>query len=124
MLVCILFLAGKDATSYKLKSKIDNDLTKTRINRWHRDGVVLNILFVLPFIYFDLSNWIFYLVTTLLLRLSFFDLGFNYWGGLDYDKLGSTALVDKFFVRIFGENGAVEKSLVFFALLILFNIFI
>ena len=122
MLVCILFLAGKDATSYKLKDKRDNDLTQIRIKRWHRDGVALNILFVLPFIYFDLPKWYFYILFSFLIRLSVYDLAFNYWGGLNYKFLGSTAWWDQQFIKIFGENGAVKKSIFFAVVLILLNL--
>lgn len=123
MLVAILFLAGKDATSYKLKNKVDNDLTKIRIKRWHRDGVALNILFVLPFIYFDPSNWLIYSLFSFLTRLSVYDIAFNYWGGLNYKFLGSTAWTDQQFIKIFGEDGAVKKSLSFLIILIILNIF-
>lgn len=121
MLVAILFLAGKDATSYKLKDKNDNDLTKIRIKRWHRDGVVLNILLVLPLIYFDPTNWWRYILYSLLIRLSIYDIAFNYWGGLPYKYLGSTAWWDRQFIKIFGEEGALKKSIFFLSILILLN---
>lgn len=57
MLVAVLFLAGKDSTSHRLKDKKDNDLTEVRIQRFHRDGAILNFLFTLPFIYFDPNRW-------------------------------------------------------------------
>lgn len=121
MVVCILFLAGKDATSFKLKDKAvrDKELEEKRIKRWHRDGVALNILFVLPFLYFDPINWWQYISLALLLRLSIYDIGFNYWAGLNYKFLGSTALWDRIFVKIFGLNGAVKKSITFLVLTVL-----
>lgn len=122
MLVAILFLAGKDATSYKLKDKKDNDLTQIRIKRWHRDGVALNILFVLPFIYFDPNNWWKYILYSFLIRLSGYDIAFNYWGNLNYRFLGSTAWTDQQFIKIFGEDGAIKKSIVFLFILTLLNI--
>lgn len=122
MIVAILFLAGKDSSSYKLKDKRDNSLTLARIKRFHRDGVALNALFVIPFIYFDPINWQKYIVYTLLLRLSIFDIAFNYWAGLNYKSLGSTAWWDQKFAEIFGEDGAVKKSIIFLLILIGLNI--
>jgi hypothetical protein len=122
VLVCILFLAGKDASSYLLKDK-DNapsDLENKRIQRWHRDGVALNALIIVPIVYLapELS-WI--TLYTILIRLSVFDLAFNKWAGLDYKHLGSTAIADRFFSKIFGEKGAVKKSLFFLILTIILN---
>ena len=53
VLICILFLAGKDATSYKLMEKDDplSELKRKRIQRWHRDGVALNALVITPIVY-------------------------------------------------------------------------
>lgn len=126
MLVCILLLAGKDATSYKLKDKNADDevLERKRIIRWHRDGAILNALFVIPFLYFDPPNWHIYIFCTIILRLIVYDISFNYWAGLQPEYLGSTAWWDKQFIKIFGENGAIKKSLVFSGLLILVNIFL
>jgi hypothetical protein len=122
VLICLLFLAGKDATSYKLMEKDDpyTDLKRKRIRRWHRDGVALNALVITPIVYFrpELS-WI--ILYTVLLRLAVFDLAFNYWAGLNIKYLGSTAWADNLFSKIFGKYGAVKKSIFFFALLILLN---
>lgn len=120
LIICTLFLAGKDASSYLMKNNITNDITNTRIKRWHRDGVMLNILFVVPLLYFT-HIWIL-LLYALLIRLSFFDIAFNKWANLDYRFLGSTAEVDKIFVKIFGKYGAVRKSLAFIVILIILNI--
>lgn len=124
VLVCILFLAGKDATSYLLKNKdVSDNLTVSRIQRWHRDGVALNILIITPIVYLrpELS-WI--ILYTLLIRLSVFDLAFNKWSGLDYKYLGSTAWSDKVMIKVFGENGAVKKSVFFLILVVLLNFLI
>ena len=120
--VCILFLAGKDATSYLLKDldRIPTDLEAKRISRWHRDGVALNALIITPIVYLrpDLS-WV--ILYTILIRLAVFDLAFNKWAGLNYKFLGSTAWADKIFVKVFGEYGAVKKSIFFFIVLIILN---
>lgn len=122
VLICILFLAGKDATSYKLMEKNDplTELKRKRIERWHRDGVALNALVIVPIVYLrpELS-WI--LLYALLLRLAIFDLAFNYWAGLNIRFLGSTAWADQIFSKIFGQYGAVKKSVFFLALLVLLN---
>jgi hypothetical protein len=121
LIICILFLAGKDASSYLLKDKLrsDNTIDLNRIKRWHRDGVVLNILFLIPLLF--LIKW-YILIYAFLIRLSFFDIAFNKWSGLNPYFLGSTSLVDKIFIKIFGKNGAIKKSLFFFAILIILNI--
>lgn len=122
VLICILFLAGKDATSYKLMEKDDplSELKRKRIQRWHRDGVALNALVITPIVYLrpELSWIILYAV---LLRLAVSDLAFNYWAGLNIKYLGSTAWADKQFAKIFGKYGAVKKSVFFLALLVLLN---
>ena len=121
LIICILFLAGKDASSYLLKDKLrsDNTIDLNRIKRWHRDGVILNLLYITPL--FILTQW-YILIYALLIRLSFFDIAFNKWSGLNPNFLGSTSLVDKIFIRIFGKNGAIKKSLFFFIVLIILNI--
>jgi hypothetical protein len=122
VLICLLFLAGKDATSYKLMEKDDplTELKRKRVRRWHRDGVALNALVIVPIVYLrpELS-WI--LLYALLLRLAIFDLAFNYWAGLNIRFLGSTAWADQIFSKIFGQYGAVKKSVFFLALLVLLN---
>jgi len=121
LIICILFLAGKDASSYLLKDKLrsDNTIDLNRIKRWHRDGVALNILFILPLLF--IVQW-YIIIYALLIRLSFFDIAFNKWAGLNPTFLGSTSEVDKIFIKIFGKKGAIKKSLFFFAILIIFNI--
>lgn len=127
ILICILFLAGKDATSYLLKDRTTTTkgvigLTITRLRRWHRDGVILNILFLIPLVFFLGNYWL--ILYTVLIRLAFFDIAFNKWANIDYRFLGSTAIVDKFFSSVFGQYGAVKKSFVFFVILIILNIFL
>lgn len=121
LITCVLFLAGKDADSYLLKDRTDNALSSGRVKRWHRDGFILYILFLLPLIVWDGSdNWRTAIAVTLI-RLSLFDLGFNHWAGLPESYLGGTAWSDRLFVRIFGINGAARKSLTFLAILIILN---
>ena len=119
----ILLLAGKDATSYQLKDKgKDTQLTKKRINRWHRDGVALFIIFVFVLILYTGLIWETILLS-LLLRLTLFDPFFNKWSSLSTSHLGSTAFWDKIFVKIFGINGAIKKSIVFGILSVLFVLY-
>lgn len=121
--VCILFLAGKDASSYLLKdhNRTANTLDNRRIDRWHRDGAALNILVIVPIVYLrpDLYLIILY---TILIRLAIFDIAFNRWSSINYKYIGSTALTDRIFSKIFGRYGAVRKSLFFGIILILLNI--
>ena len=123
LLIGKLFLAAKDSSSYLLKDKQSSGIiTKNRIKRWHRDGVILDILFTLPICYIYKDSWWQILISSLILRLCLFDLAFNKWAGLDITFLGSTAFTDKLFVKIFGLNGAIKKSLFFAVLLILLDI--
>lgn len=120
-----LLLAGKDATSYLLKDKNStNGLELKRIKRWHRDGVALALLFIVQFIYNDPSNWWKYLTYALLIRLILFDPFFNKWSKLNVKYLGSTALFDRLFSKIFGNFGALYKSLTFTIILIILNFII
>lgn len=120
LLIATLFLAGKDASSYLLKDKLQSgELTSKRINRWHRDGVILNTLFILPLILLVGPLIALY---ALLIRLSVFDIAFNYWSGLNPNFLGSTSRVDQLFAKIFGQQGAIKKSLIFLLILVILNI--
>jgi hypothetical protein len=122
LITCCLFLAGKDADSYQLKDKKDNDLSAGRIKRWHRDGFILYVLFILPLVVWDtVDNWKIVIAATLI-RLAFFDLAFNHWASLPTTYLGGTAWADKQLVKIFGINGAVKKSLTAAAMLIAGNL--
>lgn len=122
LLVCILFLAGKDATSYRLKdhNRPAGSLQSNRIKRWHRDGVALWVLVTLPVAYF-VSGWL--LLFSVLIRAAVYDPAFNKWGGLDMDFLGGSAWWDRLFVKIFGLRGALKKSMFFIAMVVLMNIF-
>lgn len=121
IILCTLFLAGHDSTSYLLKAGGTNigPLLFKRIKRWHRDGVIIFTLCCIPWIYLAGLKII---IASLLIRLSFFDIAFNKWSGLPYKQLGTTATTDIFFTKIFGQNGALKKSIVFFIILILLNI--
>lgn len=122
VLICILFLAGKDAISFLLKDQNRvNSLDSDRIERWHRDGVALNILIIVPIVYLR-PELVYIILYTLLIRLAIFDLAFNKWAGLDYKYLGSTAWTDKIFIKMFGEYGAIKKSLFFSVILIVLNL--
>jgi hypothetical protein len=128
LLIATLFLAGKDASSYLLKSREDGPLTRDRVRRWHRDGVALFLLYIIGaattlFFYGDFKLWL-VVIYSVLIRLSAFDLAFNYWAGLDIKFLGSTSNVDKFFVKILGKYGAIKKSTIFLIILIILNIFL
>jgi len=122
LIVCVLFLAGKDADSYLLKAKQDDGNSATRVKRWHRDGFILNLLYILPLIVWDAKDGWKIALAAFLIRLSFFDLAFNSWSSLPTTYLGGTAWADLQFVRVFGINGAVKKSLTFFILLVGLNI--
>lgn len=123
MLVFKLFLAGKDASSYLLKDKnATGVLTEKRIQRWHRDGVAIDAMNTAAVAYIFGPVWWQVILVSLLIRLAIYDLAFNHWAGLNTHYLGSTAWVDKQFVKIFGINGAIKKSLFFVAVLIAFCI--
>lgn len=121
-----LLLASKDATSYLLKKNaLDDSFTGVRIKRWHRDGVLLDILFTVSLMwnaYLAQNSISFILVQSLLLRLVLFDIAFNYWADLPYQYLGSTASLDKIFSKIFGKQGAFKKSLFFIVIMIILYI--
>lgn len=123
LLIFKLLLAGKDATSYLLKDKnVEGSLTDKRIDRWHRDGVLIDILNTVAVSDTFGGQWWQIFVISLLLRLSVYDLAFNHWSKLSLTYLGGSALSDRIFCAIFGKNGAIQKSIVFFILLVLFII--
>lgn len=123
LLACILFLAGKDATSYRLKdhNRPAGSLQSNRIKRWHRDGVALWVLCTLPVAYF-VSGWL--ILYSVLIRGAVFNPAFNRWAGLDENYIGGSAWFDKLSVKIFGAKGALWQSLFFIVLLIVANIFL
>jgi hypothetical protein len=122
LLLCGFFLAKKDAESYLMKDNISTPTVLKIIKRWHTDGVVLAVLVNVPLLYNFSHLWWEIAVVNILLRLAEFDLVFNSYANLSTTFLGSTALTDKIFSKIFGVNGAIDKSITFFSLLILFNI--
>lgn len=122
LIIYKLFLAGKDSSSYLLRDKANvTDITLNRIKRWHRDGVILDLLFTGALVP-TFGWWV--ILQSLLVRLSVFDVAFNHWSGLNINYLGSTAATDKFFVKIFGINGAVKKSLIFLILSLIFTAYV
>jgi hypothetical protein len=121
LLIYKLFLAGKDASSYLLKDKnATGEIITKRIQRWHRDGIAIDLIFTLVLAW-AVHDWN-VIIQSLLVRLAVFDLAFNYWSSLNIHYLGSTALADRIFIKIFGINGAVTKSICFLAALIVWGL--
>jgi hypothetical protein len=121
LLLVGFFLAKKDAESYLMKDNISTPTILSIIKRWHTDGVILAILINIPLLYDFHSIWWQLVVVNVFLRLAEFDLVFNKYANLSLTFLGSTATLDKIFSKIFGQNGAVIKSFVFFIALVVFN---
>lgn len=123
LLVFKLFLAGKDASSYLLKDKnAAGQLTDNRIKRWHRDGVAIDALNTASVAYIFGPAWWQVILVSLVIRLAVYDLAFNHWAGLNTHYLGSTAWADRQFIKLFGINGAIKKSLFFVGVLIGFYV--
>lgn len=122
LIVCVLFLAGKDSDSYQLKDKKDGPLTAGRVRRWHRDGFILYLLFAVPLVGWLPMLWWKIAIIWVMIRAIFFDLPFNAWSNLPVTYLGGTAWTDRLMVKIFGMNGAILKTSIFLALLVGFNI--
>lgn len=123
LLVFKLFLAGKDASSYLLKDKnTAGQLTDNRIKRWHRDGVAIDALNTASVAYIFGPAWWQVILVSLVIRLAVYDLAFNHWAGLNTHYLGSTAWADRQFIKLFGINGAIKKSLFFVGVLVAFCI--
>lgn len=121
-IISTLLLASKDADTTLLKNKTDDALTLKRLNRWHKSGFFLGACLTCFCVLIKPELWWFMISTCILSRISLYDLGFNQWASLDIRYIGNTAFTDKKIFRpIFGANGAVVKSVVFFALLIIFN---
>lgn len=118
-----LFLAGKDASSYLLRGMLDQyqGVTKSRLDRWHRDGVFIHAIFTFVLAWAT-GLWITVPIQALLVRLGFYDLGFNKWSSLPITYIGNTSKVDRIFLRIFGKNGALEKSLAFLLILLIWGV--
>ncbi len=126
LLICILALAGKDADSFRLKDhNAAGRLTDRRINRWHRDGVLLWALITISPTYMAYClhlDWWMVPAYSCILRAAFFDPFFNRWAGLQVTYLGGSAGWDRLFVNIFGLNGALKKSAAAIAVIIVLNI--
>jgi hypothetical protein len=122
-LIFTLFLAGKDASSYLLRGMLDQyqGVTKSRLDRWHRDGVAIHGIFTLVLAWAT-GLWITIPIQALLIRLGIYDLAFNKWSSLPVTYIGNTSMIDRFFRRIFGNNGALEKSIVFLIILIVWGV--
>jgi hypothetical protein len=125
-LITQLVLAGKDATSFRMKNAAMDPLTMIRLNRWHRDGIILAILYLLPCLWLGYSNGEWKSVGlissgAILIRLTVYDIAFNKYAGLELYYFGSTPKADGIFAKIFGYQGAVRKSLAFGILLIIFQ---
>ncbi len=124
LLIFKLFLAGKDATSYKLRGRdtwVAGRVSTNRIKRWHRDGVALDAILT-GVLMWATGLYIVVPIQSLLARLAIYDLAFNHWADLNIHYLGSTSWVDKQFIKILGTNGAVIKSAVFAVILLILNI--
>ena len=125
MLAFILILAGQNAVSFLLMDKSPaNDLKYKRLDQWHRDNVLLNVVAIVPFLMLDLKHVHLYILYALVLRVALFDVLFNYLARLKYTYIGETAKVDKIFRKVFGAQGAVKKAIVFILVLVLLNIFL
>lgn len=118
-----LFLAGKDASSFLLRGVTDpyQGVTKSRLDRWHRDGVAIHGIFVAVLVWAT-GLWLTVPIQALLIRLGFYDLAFNKWSSLPITYIGNTSGVDRFFLKVFGRNGAVKKSAAFLLILLLWGV--
>lgn len=96
LIIAKLFLAGKDSSSYLLKDKnATGSLVNKRIQRWHRNGAALDVIITAPVSLLFKENWWQIWIISGLLRLSLYDLAFNYWSKLNIHFLGSTAWFDQ-----------------------------
>jgi hypothetical protein len=118
-----LLLSGKDASSFLLRGVLDSyqGVTKSRLDRWHRDGVIMHSLFTLVLAWAT-GLWVSAPIQALLIRLGFYDLSFNKWTSLPTTYIGNTSGVDRIFLKIFGHNGAVKKSAAFLIILLLWGV--
>lgn len=128
-LICQSFQVGKDATSYLLKDATLNPLTLARLKRWHRDGVIQAVLSFLPcaIACFLKDGWMglgLISACVFLIRMSFYDISFNKWAGLDLGFFGTTPKADSVFIFFFGVQGAVRKALTFAIALITIQFFL
>lgn len=122
LIIFKIFLAKKDASSYLLKEKDEeNELTHKRIKRWHRDGVIIDLIFT-SVLAWAVKDYIHVAVQSLLVRLTVYDVAFNYCAKLDYKHLGSTAWADQIFSKYFGQDGAVKKAIFFLIVLVIYTL--
>ena len=119
LLAYILISAGRDSDSIRMKSNTVDNLLLIRLKRWHRSGAITYAIVVGMLTWF--IGWKIFLAG-ILIRIIFFDLAVNKWTDYPFDLIGTTAITDQFFAKIFGQHGAVKKALAFFALLIALNI--
>ena len=126
-LVFTLFFAGRDSVSITQKEKESNELTKQRNKWWHTQGGILYVIFVVTVcctvwyydsVYFGLKLCF----AAALIRVIFFDPALNHWSGWSIRYLGTTAGWDKLFVKVFGKEGAMKKTIAFFVLLVVLNL--
>jgi hypothetical protein len=121
LIIFKLALAWKDAMSFLTKSKKDEPNTKKWLEQWHAAGATLDLFSTLLLAWAS-NNWVEVPIQSFLIRLAMYDLSFNYLAKLDLHHIGTTAITDKFFSKIFGSKGAVKKSLVFASILILWGL--
>lgn len=125
ILAFILVLAAKDAYSYLLENK--NIVATPEVlnlkDKWHLSGAALFILYAVSLAIAS-GFWWELPVLAILIRLSFYDITFNFFAKLSLAFIGTTAKTDLFLRKIFGKNGAIIKSVIAFILLILFNMLI
>jgi hypothetical protein len=119
VVIFILLLGGKDATSYLLREVKDpyKGITKIRLDRWHRDGVLIHSLYTFTLAWAT-GLWVVVPLQTLLVRLAVYDIVFNKWASLPFTYIGETSRVDRFFRKVFGTQGAIKKLIVFLLILI------
>jgi hypothetical protein len=119
LLISKLLLAGKDAVSYLLDEDKDNIVKLT--NRWHQIGAAVDVILT-GLLMWASGNYYEVAFQSLLIRLAVYDLAFNYFAKLDIHHIGTTAISDKIFAKIFGSKGAVKKSLFFLAALAVWGV--
>ena len=120
-----LFIAAaayRDGVGHQIRvqAKMPYLAIKRLIHHWHSAGVVMNIIVALPFLY--VCKWYEVVVAMLLIRVIFFDLFRNFGAGINVGEFGTEAQSDTIFTQIFGKNGGVKKAIVFFIILIIFNV--
>lgn len=111
-LALICFLAKKDGTVTLIKKNYPADaLIHTRLKRWHTDGVFIHAIPAILVAYLT-GMWWQVLGINLLMRLSVYDVVHNLSAQLPARYMGTTALWDRIFAKIFREN-AVLKAVTF-----------